>query len=229
MDPNSPEWKSLLEKSHNTSLYVTPDWLEQEKLIVGGLFANGELTTGIVAQEGLSVNGAPYQGVLTTNRSNFASVSKLVEWLEGFGGFPMVWNAPSLIDVRPFQTRKDSRWLTHINYTFYSYPPNGSMEGVEELQEVEKKVDVLDSMGAPGWMSLVEDIKLWTLPNVDGMVLWGVDPQDRGYYLYGYGHVIPIMDVLTRMHQSADLSGTEGWKKRYYTKLRTIYGMIRTQ
>ena len=230
VDPLSPEWEELSKISHNTSLFVTPDWLSQEKgVMVVGHFAEGKLTTGMVASESLAKGPvAPYQGLLTTNRSNFKTVSQLVEWLEGVGGFPVVWNAPSLIDVRPWYARQGSRWLTQIKYTYYTYSPQVSMEAVEDLYLIPKGRDEIVEMGAPEWFEEMDAITLWGHERVDGKVLWGVDPQNRGYYLHGDGDVIPIVEGLIRMNGSADLSGTEGWKRQFSPKLRTIYGMIRS-
>ena len=230
VDPLSPEWEELSKISHNTSLFVTPAWLSQEKgVMVVGHFIEGKLTTGMVASESLAKGPvAPYQGLLTTNRSNFKTVSQLVEWLEGVGGFPVVWNAPSLIDVRPWYSMQGSRWLTQIKYTYYTYRSLASMEAVEGLFSIPKRDEVLAEMGAPEWFEEMDSIILWGHEEHDGQVLWGVDQQDRGYYLYGKGEIIPIMRGLVDMNESADLSGTEGWKRQVSPKLRTIYGMIRS-
>lgn len=230
VDPDSNEWEELSKISHNTSLFVTPEWLSQEKgVMVVGHFIEGKLTTGMVASESLAKGPvAPYQGLLTTNRSNFKTVSQLVEWLEGVGGFPVVWNAPSLIDVRPWYARQGSRWLTQIKYTYYTYTPQASMEAVEGLVPLETTGELLNDMEAPEWFEDMESIMPWGHEDGDGKVLWGVDPQNRGYYLHGKGDVTPIIEGLIRMNESADLGGTEGWKRQFSPKLRTIYGMIRS-
>ena len=115
-------------------------------------------------------------------------------------------------------------------------PPIGSYKGLYQASQkplsylfpILKRRDEIVEMGAPEWFEEVDAITLWGHEKVDGKVLWGVDPQNRGYYLHGDGDVIPIVEGLIRMNGSADLSGTEGWKRQFSPKLRTIYGMIRS-
>jgi len=220
VSPTSPEWNKLVSESHQSSLFVLPEWLEAEeaKPILIGALSYGQLAAGLVAYEEAFLSSAPYQGLLLTAGATPRIVSSLIDWLEGVGGCIALWNAPSMLDVRPFQVRS-TPWQTHIKYTHMLMSPSPPSEHIALTLVDEHPEEV------PPWYEDIPQIRTYRLG--DGWVTWGKDLQDRGYVLEYGGSFLPIVEELVKQVKSVDFCCTEGWTKRFSPKLRTVYGVIR--
>ena len=219
-----------METSHQTSLFVSSSWLNADRPVVIGAFENGELISGCVAREFSDTPCAPYQGLLLSARSKPAHTHALLDWLEGIGGMPVVWNAPSLIDIRPFLERADRGvvWKEHIRYTMYLSAPRVGSIAPEPCEKTNERIQRLAGTMAPGNMGrvlLADVVAFYT--DGDALVAWGVDSQNRGYVVASDGPAIPLIEQLIPTVDSVDLGGTPGWARKYNPKLRTFYGCIR--
>jgi hypothetical protein len=216
----SPEWLKLVSESHQSSLFVLPEWLEAEEAhpILIGAFSYGQLAAGVVAYESAFGSDAPYQGLLLTAGATPRIVGNLIDWLEGVGGCVALWSAPSMLDVRPFTTR-ETPWKTHIRYTNMLMSPTPPSQHVALRLEDEHPEDV------PSYYENIPQIRTYSLG--EGRVTWGKDLQDRGYVLSYEGNFMPIVEELVTQVQSVDLCTCDGWTKKFHPKLRTLYGCIR--
>lgn len=230
VDPRSSEWGRLAELSHQTSLYVTPEWLEADRPMIIGAFDRGELVTGLVAHDVAEYPlGSPYQGLLLSAHSRPAATEALISWLEGVGGAPAVWNAPSMVDIRPFQERVDSGhfWATHIRYTFFTdrQAVDPLPESVEKTEERYARILGPKSPRSMRRCFEIDAVKFYE--NEDGgLVVWGEDLQGRGYFLAGDGRVGRLISQLINAYHSSDLNGTPEWARPFKPKLRTSYGLV---
>lgn len=216
--------------SHQTSLFVSSKWLNADRPVVIGAFENGELISGCVAREFSDTPCAPYQGLLLSARSKPAHTHALLDWLEGIGGMPVVWNAPSLIDIRPFLERPTNGtvWKEHIRYTYFVSTPMPGLPPELVVEKTNERLQRLAGSLAPGNMVrclLADDVLIYE--DGDALVAWGVDPQNRGYLVAYDGPYIPLAKKLIKSVDSCDLGGTPSWAKELGPKLRTFYGCIR--
>lgn len=224
----STEWKRLTAHSHQTSLFVDSKWLAADRPVVIGAFEGGELIAGLVARDVSEGAIAPYQGLLLSARTYPAAIDALIEWVEGIGGAPVVWNAPSLVDIRPFQNRiKHGRiWTIHVRYTYFVSAYSANSGGLSPVEKTNERVQRLAGSLLPGTLSrcLLADCVAF-YEDGDALVAWGVDAQKRGYLVAWAGPHIPLAKRLIRTVASADLNGTPSWAKEFAPKLRTSYGL----
>lgn len=228
VEPADPAWLKLIQESHQTSLFVMPEWLELSKQVVIGCFDGKDIITGLVAREAHIHNQfCPYQGLLLSARSTYRSVTDLLDWLEGIGGIPAVHNAPSLVDVRPWYRRPNAIWTTIINYT-YMTDSRGMASGYPEpYPDPMEKTDALRDEFSQQALFDLESVSIIGGP--DGKVMVGKDLQHRHYVFDAVGDFIPVVEYIGR-HFQLELMGTEGkWKKSLRPKLRTHYTMVRIQ
>lgn len=228
--PNS-EWESLAQTSHQTSLFVSSSWLAADRPVVIGAFENGHLVSGLVSHEFTEVAAAPYQGLVLSARSRPAHTHALLEWVEGIGGMPIIWNAPSLVDIRPFLERASNGviWQTHIRYTYFVENRGPLDAPPESCPKTNERINRLTGTLSPGNMGrclLADCVDLYE--DGDALVAWGVDAQGRGYLVAGAGYYIPLAKRLCGAVESADLGGTPSWAKDLNPRLRTSYGLVRT-
>jgi hypothetical protein len=229
-NPESLEWEKLVQTSHQTSLFVSSSWLNADRPVVIGAFENGELISGVVAREFSDTPCAPYQGLLLSARSKPVHTHALLDWLEGIGGMPVVWNAPSLIDIRPFLERADKGvvWKEHIRYTYFVSTPFVVPHPELGAEKTNERIQRLAGSLAPGNVSRVlmaDCVSLYE--DGDALVAWGVDAQGRGYLVAFDGPYVPLAKRLIKSVESCDLGGTPSWAKEFGPKLRTSYGCVR--
>lgn len=216
-------------KSHQTSLFVSSSWLAAERPVIIGAFENGQLISGLVAHEFSDTPAAPYQGLVLSAKSRPQHTHALLDWVEGLGGMPVVRNAPSLVDIRPFFDRasKGVIWKEHIAYTYF-VSSDASTRPPEPCRKTNERIQRLAGSLRPGNLSrcLLADC-VDVFEDGDALVAWGVDSQGRGYLVAFAGPYIPLAKRLIDGVNSADLGGTPSWAKDLSPKLRTSYGCVR--
>jgi len=202
-DVRDPRWMKLVETSHQTSIFVLPEWLEhfRDKLAIAVVEDSaGRWRAAVVAQR----SSAPipffaYAGLLLTRREDPAAVSLLLGWLEEEHPGACVVNAPSLIDIRPFAWRSvksGAIWTDRILYTFYTGRNTRPFPDMP----------VAESVPPPLLPGLGELLGLDSVHMVSGVV-WGVDKQDRGYCIASSPGSEGVVWELAQRHPSADLFG----------------------
>ncbi len=185
----------------------------------------------MVAREFSETPFAQYQGLLLSARSKPVHTHALLDWIEGIGGMPVVWNAPSLIDIRPFLERADRGvvWKEHIRYTYFINMPSCLTTPTElGVEKTNERIHRLAGSLAPGNVSRVlmaDCVSLYA--DGDALVAWGVDAQGRGYLVAYDGPYVPLAKRLIKSVSSCDLGGTPAWAKEFGPKLRTSYGCVR--
>lgn len=131
-----------------------------------------------------------------------------------------MWNAPSLVDIRPFQ---DKGWRESIRYTYFvTSPPESG--GPAPVDKTAKRYATLGVEGKARVCLQAECVSFFE--DEGGLVAWGQDAQDRGYLLGFAGDHVPLVKRLIATVKDADLGGTWGWAKALKPKLRTSYGCI---
>lgn len=250
IEPESKDWKRLIEKSHQTSLYVLPDWIHLHDVAMFGCYRGTNICGGGVGVP--LVNPAfniPYQGLLQFHKEDHKVAKALLEKIEDVGRPISVWNAPSLVDVRPFIWRWwDTRkiiWQPRIRYT-YICADDTTLE--PRARALVTDNEVIEETG-DGWWDVWKD-QAWVGPmDIEvmekilgfssvrvftdrlGWVIWGVDLQERGYYLGSVGPPTNILHHLLRRHATSDLVGCNSpsralFKRSFGGQLRTYYGMV---
>jgi len=227
-EPNvhSDKWTQLIETSHQTSLFVLPEWLDlfRDKLAVAVVEDSaGRWRAGVVAQ--LSPEAIPfyqYAGLLLTRREDPAAVHMLLEWLEEKHPGAVVVNSPALVDVRPFTWRSmksGALWVDRIRYTMFtdksSRPfPDMPAPAATESPDLTGLMELHDSLG---------------VLQASG-VTWGVDAQNRAYILAASPGSEGVVWDICQKHPTTDLLGcnSPGMNRRkrvFGARLRTYYEM----
>lgn len=246
---NIPErdWMDLIARSHQTSLFVLPEWLalyQDELDIMAVQASNGELIAGLVTH--LSTEPLPYimySGMLLTRREMPMPASLLLEAAEQPRVPLHVINSPAGLDIRPFQWRvhrSGALWADSVKYTFFydekSSRPFDDIAPSTNPREVPVSDEALSRLGEVVGRDDIErvadlnSVKLYE--NDEGEIgLWGTDLQDRGYFIAGTPKCSGLVVQLAKKCRSgADLYGCNSEmmnrKKRVYgAKLRTYYRM----
>lgn len=245
---DSKDWQTLISKSHQTSLYVTPEWMAIHPHRCYIAYKGNNVAAGIVVNPGTHAPYfIPYQGVLQLHKEDHKVVGAMLEAVqEDFDDPISVWNPPSLVDTRPFGWQWFTNkvlWTPTIKFTYFCTPAS-RMEPRARAnitgKQVEKTCD-------PGWFdewkkepwvgALDEEImervlgftstECWT--DGDGWVVWGTDLQDRGYYLASVGKPTNVLAFLINECPSTDLVGCNSpqralFKRSFGGILRTYYG-----
>ena len=226
-DVRDPRWTSLIQVSHQTSIFVLPEWLEhfESQLVIAAVEdSSGRWRAAVVAQRGPEpIPFFAYAGLLLSRREDPAAVSLLLGWLEKEHPGSCVVNAPSLVDIRPFNWRAQKTgalWTDRVSYTFFTGKNTRPFPDMPAPESVPPPLlDGLDTLLDLDSVSLVSG------------VVWGVDLQDRGYAIAASPGTEGVVWALAQQHPSADLFGcnsaTSNRKKRVYgAQLRTYYRMM---
>lgn len=241
VDPRDPGWISLVQRSHQGSLYTQPEWvrLHEGTQLIAAAEPEGKLIAGIVvSMSPYRLPFVPYQGLLLTRREMPGVARKLIAAAETLGIGAAVTSPPSLVDTRPFVWRRDegAYWTTDPCFTFFldkRSRPFPDLQLGSEPQEVSVE-DVGERFLAVPWTAEERKIfrKIAGFPSVKfyqndlGVVCWGTDYHDRGYYIAGVGKPEGLAYQLARRHESADLVGANSQemnrKKRVFgARLKT--------
>ena len=225
-DVHDPRWAKLIYTSHQTSLFVLPEWLDHfaDQLAIAVVEDSaGRWRAGVVAQR----TAAPipffaYAGLLLTRREDPAAVSLLLGWLEEAHPGACVVNAPSLIDIRPFAWRavkSGAIWTDRILYTMYTGKTTRPFPDMPPPEST-----------CPPLLPGLEDILDFDSVSLVSGVVWGVDLQNRGYAIAASPGAEGVVWSLAQQHPTADLFGANSpamnrRKRVYGGQLRTYYRM----
>lgn len=241
------DWLNLIGRSHQTSMFVLPEWLalyKDDLDIMAVQAANGELIAGLVTT--LSTEPLPYimyAGMLLTRREMPIPAGLLLEAAEQPRVPLHVTNSPAGIDIRPFQWRLGrvgAMWADTVRYTFFydernarpfdDLAPSTNEREIPASDEALRRLDEVVGRGDIERLIGLESTKLYE--NDEGeIVLWGTDLQDRGYNIAGTSKCSGlVVQLAKKCRAGADLYGcnseTMNRKKRVYgAKLRTYYRM----
>jgi hypothetical protein len=230
---NSDDWQTLIRDSHQTSLYVLPEWVALHPV---------KLSRGLTPPTMI-----PYQGMLCLWRDDRDVAQALIERIEQLPHPVSVWNPPALVDIRPFTWRfwdAQQIWQHEIKYTFIC-DKDSRMERRAEYKVTGYEVKEITDLD---WYRRWEDLPWVTAEDCaimeqilkmpctkvygdpDGTVVWCVDNQDRGYYVASIGQVTNVLATLIKRHRSSDLVGCNSperslFKRGFGGHLRTYYGM----
>lgn len=219
--------------SHQTSLFVTSPWTKlHEGVHVFGFYERDKLTAGLIVQERLArLPYLPYQGLLLDRRENPAAITALLAVVEHeLGDHFAVWNAPAMLDVRPFQ---DFGTSDRIEYTYYT-SPNDDMDRPENLTihagpGTEWSDKLIEASPYPEHLDMLmrfPDTAILETP--EGAIVWGTDSQNRGYLLAAVGAWVPIVRAACNTVNDADLgSAVAAMRRCGRVKLRSIYGCVK--
>jgi len=239
LDPSDASLDSLVAKSHQTSLYVTRDWrlAQPSKLILGAMSEDQLVAAAFVEESLTAIPFVGYRGILQTKREQVEAVTALLQVALKVKP-ACLWNAPALVDVRPaYWMFPQALWRTDIRYTLFL---DGRCRPFRELEAVEVEDGEGSECHIPWATQEIADTfeRLRILPSTltfhsgPATLIVGVDSQDRGYVIAGWG---PGLDALTwsvaPRFASLDLGGanspTMASKKRNLgAHLRTSYKLF---
>ena len=245
----SEDWRYLIEHSHQTSLYVLPEWLALHDVGLLGAYKGNNIHGGaVVVPFRNPLPYVPYQGLLQFHKEDHEVAAALIEGAEGFGRPLSIWNGPSLVDIRPFTWRFwDAKilWNPTVRYT-YICDRSSELENRARALVTQKPVEEEAGMEwFEGWKEQAwvgqndidqmeqivgfESTKVYS--DEDATVVWGVDLQNRGYYLASVGKPTNVIAHLIKQHPSSDMVGANSperakFKRSFGGLLRTYYGMV---
>lgn len=226
-DVHDPRWTQLIKTSHQTSLFVLPEWLDHFRNLLAVAVvedSSGRWRAAVVAQRGPEpIPFFAYAGLLLTRREDPAAVNLLLGWLEESHPGSCVVNAPSMLDIRPFAWRANKSgaiWTDRIMYTMFTG------KGTRPFPDMPPP----KSTGPPLLHGLEELLGFDSVSLVSGVV-WGVDYQDRGYAIAASPGTEGVVWALAQRHPTADLFGANSSamnrrKRVYGAQLRTYYRMV---
>jgi len=255
--PETKDWSRLLDRSAQVSLYLEPEWMRLHPVKAYAAYRGSETSQDIVG--GIVVVPAahpnpfvPYQGLIQVRKEDPEVAGYLIRECEVLGRPLSVWSNPSLVDIRPFHERFYDReqrclWTDVIRYT-YLCNPQSKLEARARAQLTEKPVDRVTGLDwyaewrEQSWVTQhFIDImdKVLGFPGTqvwgdgEATVVWGVDRQDRGYYLASVGSPTNVLNWLIRQHHTSDLVGCNSPKRSLFKRsfggiLRTYYGCVTT-
>lgn len=230
---DSEDLDALVARSHQTSLYVTREWREAfPSAAIYGAYTNDELSAAIFVEASpLPMPFVGYRGLLLSRREQVAIANRLIAAAEKVP-HATVWNAPSLVDLRPFFWRYPSAtWRADVRYTLFldrNCRPYRPLE-IVEFEQADDPGECPIEWTYPGFDVVSRLSSTLTYRSETATLMVGVDPQDRAYVIAGWG---PRLDDLTwsvaSLHPTLDLGGanspTMASKKRVFGgHLRTAY------
>ena len=119
---SSNDWQVLIRDSHQTSLYVLPEWIAIHPVKLFVAKKGSSVVGGIVASRGITpLPMVPYQGMLLLRKEDREVAQALLSHVERLSHPVSVWNPPALVDIRPFTWRfwdAQQLWQHEIKYTF---------------------------------------------------------------------------------------------------------------
>lgn len=243
------DWLDLITRSHQTSLFMLPEWLSlhrDELDILAAYDTNGKIAAGLVSSLVPDEHTfVPYRGLLMTRREMPGVVRALLAETEKVEGHVHITNAPSLVDILPFQWRwheADKLWSDSVRYTmffdrnsrpFHDLDPSSEPTPISGSVVVEQALRLLvDSVGGHAAelerLSQLESTQLWS-DDDNNIVLWGTDLQDRGYFIAGTPKCSGLVVELAKRHErGAELYGCNSplmnrRKRVYGAQKRTYY------
>lgn len=241
--PKGSEWQELIQKSHQTSMYVSEDWIE-----IGGLkrlvaVSMGSVLAGVAYSLGHQPPPfVPYAGLLLTKREQPNIVRALLEAVEDESGIVSIWNAPALVDVRPFIWRyqEDKRlWRFDLRYQFFldknCRPFDDLVLGSppEESPGFHRSTNMFFNDEEEVILERILNLKgiRHYLNKQGGEAVIGSDLQNRGYLILAGGNWAGLVYQLAQKFDSFDLGGANSArmnkdKRIFGAKLRTVYGCI---
>jgi hypothetical protein len=238
IDPADPALDTLVERSHQTSLYVLREWREAiPSYAILGAYTNDALEAAMFVEKGpLPLPFIGYRGVLLTRREQVPVLTALLAEAEKIP-HACVWNAPAMVDVRPFFWRYPVLWKTDIRYTIFL---DRTCRPFRELADIPLHESAAQG-SLPDWA--IDDVaevfeKVQGLSSVltytagDGTIMIGQDAQGRGYYVAGWGPEVDSMVwSAAAKFPSLDLGGANSArsasrKRVYGGRLRTSYKLF---
>jgi len=247
-DPRGEKWATLIRASHQSSLYVMPEWMELHPCFPFLAFQGSEPCGGIVAIPGIfPAPFIPYQGLLLRKREDRETAQALLSHVERLPRPLSVWNPPSLIDIRPFTWRwydAQTLWQHDIRYT-YICDRDSRLEPRAQTNVTDKPIaevtgpEWFDAWQQQPWVESRDVdlmIKILAMPSTtvytdgDSTVVWGEDLNERGYYIASVGRPTNVLHRLIKDHDSTDLVGCNSpqralFKRGFGGHLRTTYAM----
>ena len=239
LDHRSDAYMDLITRSHQTSLFVLPEWIDlyKDDLELLGVEDRGRLVAGCVAQlTSKPLAFVPYQGMLLTRREHPAAARMMLEELEKLETATVI-NAPSLVDVRPFFWRLHEgggAWFGHIQYTFFTSEntrPFSDMPTSSDPFIIAEAWKIFEDQlpEHPLWLEQMDSVRSYA-NHEGGCVMWGTDLQDRGYLIASCGNAEGLAWKLAQRHPSTDLYGCNSpamnkRKRVFGGTLRTYYRM----
>lgn len=247
-DISSSTWHHLIQSSHQATLYVRPEWMALHPVHAFVATNGSEPVGGIVAADGLHpLTFIPYQGLLLRKREDRETAQALISHVERLDRPVSVWNAPSLVDIRPFTWRwYDAQvlWQHDIRYTYICsrdtrFEPRHQTNVTGKPVTLEEGTSWFEDWVKQPWVSEYDPgymVKILGMPSTkvytdgDATVVWGEDLQGRGYYLASIGRPTNVLAWLIQQHDSSDLVGCNSpqralFKRGFGGHLRTSYSM----
>ena len=248
VDPKGKEWRHLIGESYQSTLYTMPEWMGLHPVTALIAFQGSEPQGGMVVASSLTPLAlVPYQGLLLLKREDKVASECLIMEAEKLKRPLSVWNAPHLVDIRPFTWRWfDSKvmWQHDIRYTYICHQ-HAQMEARSMANVTNAKVEREEGREWFGkwkdqpWVTdeisrLMEKILGFASVEVwhdgDAHVIWGTDVNKRGYYLGSVGKPTNVLASLIKRHDTTDLVGCNSperalFKRGFGGALRTAYGM----
>ena len=224
---------ALLTRSHQTSLYVLPEWLDAfPPAAIYGAYRDERLTAALFVEKGLAPPPfVQYRGLLLTRKEQPSEAAALLQEAEKMGRVS-VWNAPSLVDIGPFSWRHpEAVWKPDVRYTYIidraTARPLRDYRAVEYWEEMPKDLPPLElDLQAP-FLTILNFPSTLTFRSATATLVCGVDRQKRGFYIAGWGVELDALTwAIAQRFESFDMGGANSPKMR--SRKRNFGGRLRT-
>jgi len=250
IDPLSKDWRRLVDRAAQQTIYLQTEWLALHDVKIYAAYKGTDIHGAVVvAPTSYPLPYVPYQGIVQRYKEDWDVADALIAEAEEVGRPVSVWNAPPMVDVRPFAWRwwneRKVMWSPCIRYTYFCYPDtrleNRHRALITDAPVVEEdRFDWFEQWKAQPWVGPMDaemmdkilglaTVRVYT--DYKAWVVWGVDMQDRGYYLASVGEPTNVIYWLIRQHASTDLVGANSRERALYKRgfggvLKTGYGMV---